>query len=200
MSDRFLYTALVLAGASAIVLFIAVAGFDADTASVLFSMGAVIKLPPYSNPTGLKGATHTIHPTQGATLDLEPASDNDDGARRIYIDDMMRPRVSVMVQVEGKLYRWERSLLAMSLNAFRKLPTQDRAKVLAVLRINDSMGQRTPLWAHEETVSGTLHYNYYLIELGNMCVDRGLRNVNASYVACPDSWTNREIDRLDKNG
>jgi len=145
-------------------------------------------------------ATHTIHPAQGATLDLQPASDNDDGARRIYMDGMMPPRVSVMVQVEGKRYRWERSLLAMSLDAFRKLPTQDRAKVLAVLRINDSMGQRTPMWAHEETVPGTLHYNYYLIELGKMCMERGLHNVTASYVDCPNSWTNRELDRLDKNG
>ena len=59
-------------------------------------------------------AAHTIHPAQGATLDLEPASDNDDGARRIYIDGMMRPRVSVMVQMEGKRYRWERSLLTMT--------------------------------------------------------------------------------------
>ncbi len=58
MSDRFLYAALVLAGASAIVLFVAVTGFDADTASVLFSMGAAIPTPK-GNPTGLTGATPT---------------------------------------------------------------------------------------------------------------------------------------------
>jgi len=58
-----LYTALVLAGASAIVLFIAVTGFDADTASVLFSMGAVIKLPGGS-PEGLRGAVLHGTPVQ----------------------------------------------------------------------------------------------------------------------------------------
>ena len=136
----------------------------------------------------------------GATLDLHPASQNDTGARRVYVDAALAPMVSVMVQMDGKLYRWERSLLAMSFDAFSKLPLQDKGRVLAALRITDAHGYRVPMWAHEQVLPYQFHYSHYLIALGTMLGDRGISNVTASYADCPNSWTNAERDRLDKNG